>query len=147
LVEVLLEIIHELSDSYSMSSAVKERPKKTKSVLRESPAETGAEALARLREELGWSRTQLARVMNCSDRALVNWEQGEPISAIYAARLRELRTIYDELKELMKPREIGCWLTTENEEFNGHSAADLVRRGEAGQLWRSLFYLRTGMPD
>ena len=26
-------------------------------------------------------------------------------------------------------------------------AADLIRRGEAGQLWRSLFYLRTGMPD
>ena len=100
-----------------------------------------------LREALGWSRNQLALVMNCSDRALVNWEQGEPISAIYAARLRELQTIYDELKELMKPREIGRWLTTENEEFHGHSAADLIRRGEAGQLWRSLFYLRTGMPD
>ena len=130
-----------------MSTAVKERPAKAKPVLRKPPTETGAEALARLREELGWSRTQLARVMNCSDRALVNWEQDEPISAIYAARLRELQTIYDELKELMKPREIGRWLMTENEEFHGHSAADLIRRGEAGQLWRSLFYLRTGTPD
>lgn len=130
-----------------MSTAVKERPAKARPVLRKAPTETSAEALIRFREELGWSRAQLARVMNCSDRALVNWEQGEPISAVYAARLRELQAIFDELKELMKPQEIGRWLMTENEEFHGHSAADLIRRGEAGQLWRSLFYLRTGMPD
>ena len=130
-----------------MSTAVKERPAKAKPVLRKPQMETGAETLIRLREALGWSRTQLARVMNCSDRALVNWEQGEPISPVYAARLRELQTVFDELKELMKPQEIGRWLLTENEEFHGHSAADLIRRGEAGQLWRSLFYLRTGMPD
>jgi transcriptional regulator with XRE-family HTH domain len=130
-----------------MSAAVKERPAKAGPVARKSPAETEAKALIRLREELGWSRMQLARVMNCSDRALVNWEQGEPISAVYAARLRELQSIYDELKELMKPQAIGRWLMTENEEFHGHSAADLIRRGEAGQLWRSLFYLRTGLPD
>ncbi len=130
-----------------MSTAVKERPAKAKPLLRKPQTESGAEVLSGLREALGWSRTQLARVMNCSDRALVNWEQGEPISAVYAARLRELQTIFDELKELMKPQEIGRWLMTENEEFHGHSAADLIRRGEAGQLWRSLFYLRTGMPD
>jgi DNA-binding transcriptional regulator YiaG len=111
------------------------------------PHETDAEALCRLREALGWSRPQLARIMNCSDRALVNWEQGEPISTVYAARLRELQSVYDELKKLMKPKEIGRWLMTENEEFHGHSAADLIRRGEARQLWRSLFYLQSGMPD
>lgn len=130
-----------------MSTAVNARPTKARPVLRQPPAETSAEALVHLRETLGWSRPQLARIMNCSDRALVNWEQREPISAVYAARLRELQAIFDELKELMKPQEIGRWLMTENEEFHGHSAADLIRRGEAGQLWRSLFYLRTGMPD
>lgn len=130
-----------------MSMTVKEHPAKARTVPRRAPAETSAEALTRLRAALGWSRPQLARVMNCSDRALVNWEQGEPISAVYAARLRELQAVFDELKELMKPPEIGRWLLAENEEFHGHSAADLIRRGEAGQLWRSLFYLRTGMPD
>jgi len=128
-----------------MSKAAKMRSVRTAPV--RQVVESGANALIRLREELGWSRTQLARVMNCSDRALVNWEQGEPISAVYSSKLRELQTVYDELKELMKPREVGRWLTAENEEFHGHSAADLIRRGEGGQLWRSLFYLRTGMPD
>ena len=89
----------------------------------------------------------MARVLNCSDRALVNWEQGEPISAVYASKLRELQSIYDELKELISPAEIGRWLTTEMEEFDGQSPADLIRRGETGRLWRSLFYLRTGLPD
>jgi len=127
-----------------MSAAAKERRGKTGGVHRK---ETEAEALCHLREALGWSRTQLGRVMNCSDRALVNWEQGEAISAVYAARLRELQRVYEELEKLMKPEEIGRWLMTENEEFHGHSAAELIRRGESGQLWRSLFYLQTGMPD
>ena len=104
-------------------------------------------ALTRLRAALDWSRARLALAINCSERALVNWEQGEPISAVYASKLRELQSVYDELKELMKPNEVGRWLTTESEEFDGHSPADMIRRGETGRLWRSLFYLRTGAPD
>lgn len=123
-----------------MSTAVKERSAGTK------PA-TKVTRLAALREALGWSRNQLALVMNCSDRALVNWEQGEPISAVYASKLRELQTVYDQLKGMMDPGDVGPWLTTESEEFDGHSPADLMRRGETGRLWRSLFYLRSGMPD
>src|SRR5689334_17002353 len=73
--------------------------------------------LAQLRAALGWSRTQLARVMNASDRGLVNWEQGDPISPVYAAKLREIQSVYDELKQLMKSEEIGSWLLTEMEEF------------------------------
>ena len=141
-----------------MSTAVKVHPAKTKHsplrngngkttsriLVRSAPSER---ALTRLRAALDWSRAQLALVMNCSERALVNWEQGEPISAVYASKLRELQSIYDELKELMKPTEVGRWLTTESEEFDGHSPADMIRRGETGRLWRSLFYLRTGAPD
>ena len=107
----------------------------------------GPSALILLRGALGWSRVALGQVINCSDRAIVNWEQGEPISAVYAARLRELQSVYQELKELIKPGEIGPWLTAENEEFDGRSPADLLRRGETGRLWQSLFYLRSGQPD
>lgn len=104
-------------------------------------------ALARLRRELGWSRAQLARVMNASDRAIVNWEGGEPMSAVYASKLREVQSVFNELKQLMKPAEIGRWLLSDMEEFEGQTPADLVRRGETGRLWASLFYLRSGMPD
>ena len=103
--------------------------------------------LARLRSTLGWSRNQLARVMNASDRAIVNWEAGDPISPVYAAKLREIQSVYNELKQLMKPEEIGSWLVTEMEEFEGRAPADLISRGETGRLWASLFYLRSGMPD
>ncbi|MEO8427197.1 MAG: hypothetical protein ABI651_08805 [Verrucomicrobiota bacterium] len=71
-----------------------------------SPSARGQPA-GKLRTAFGWSRNQLARVMDASDRALVNWEQGDPISPVYAAKLREIQSIYNELKQLMKPEEIG----------------------------------------
>ena len=115
-------------------------------------AETGTAksekmTLAKLRGALGWSRNQLSRVMNASDRAIVNWEQGDPMSPVYAAKLREIQSIYNELKQLMKPQEIGPWLLTEMEEFEGRTPVDLISKGETGRLWASLFYLRSGMPD
>lgn len=103
--------------------------------------------LARLRSALGWSRNQLAHVMNASDRAIVNWEGGDPLSPVYAAKLREIQSVFKELKQLMKPEEIGSWLLTEMEEFENRTPADLISRGETGRLWASLFYLRSGMPD
>ena len=104
-------------------------------------------SLAKLRAALGWSRNQLAHVMNASDRAIVNWEQGDPISPVYASKLREIQSVYNELKQLMKPEEIGSWLLTEMEEFEGRTPADVISKGETGRLWASLFYLRSGMPD
>ena len=58
-----------------------------------------------------------------------------------------MQAIYDELKQLMKSDEIGPWLRTEMEEFEGRTPAELISRGETGRLWASLFYLRSGMPD
>jgi DNA-binding transcriptional regulator YiaG len=103
--------------------------------------------LAKLRSALGWSRNQLARVMNASDRAIVNWESGDPISPVYASKLREIQSVFDELKQLMAAEEIGSWLLTEMEEFENRTPADLIGKGETGRLWASLFYLRSGMPD
>ena len=103
--------------------------------------------LARLRSALGWTRSQLAQVMNASDRALVNWEAGDPISPVYAAKLREIQSVFNELKQLMKPEQIGPWLLSEMEEFENRTPADLISKGETGRLWVSLFYLRSGLPD
>lgn len=154
-----------------MSTAVKERPTKAVRVKRtlekereklfaklqeinqaihEADTETAKSemlTLAKLRAALGWSRNQLARVMNASDRAIVNWEAGDPISPVYAAKLREIQSVYNELKQLMKPEEIGPWLLTEMEEFEGRTPTDLISKGETGRLWASLFYLRSGMPE
>src|ERR1043165_7446291 len=117
-----------------MSMAVKERPVKAAQVKRhlvnerdklfarlqeinhaiqEAEAEAATSdkfTLAKLRAALGWSRSQLAHVMNASDRAIVNWEGGDPISPVYAAKLREIQSVYSALKQLMSPREIGPWL-------------------------------------
>ena len=156
---------------YSMSTAFRERPTKAarakrnlekereklfaklqeiNQAIQETDTETAKSeklTLAKLRAALGWSRNQLACVMNASDRAIVNWEQGDPISPVYKSKLREIQSVYNELKQLMKPEEIGTWLLTEMEEFEGRTPADLISKGETGRLWASLFYLRSGMPD
>ena len=85
--------------------------------------------------------------MKASDRSIVNWELGGPISPVYAAKLREIQSIYNELKQMMKPDEIRSWLLAEREEFEGRTPADLISKGETGRLWASLFYVRSGMPD
>ncbi|HEY3763083.1 MAG TPA: helix-turn-helix transcriptional regulator [Verrucomicrobiae bacterium] len=126
-----------------MSTALKEPPVRK---VKLSPPQAG-DRLAQLRAGLGWSRNQLARVMNASERAIVNWESGDPISPVYAAKAHEIRSLYDELKQLMKPKEIGSWLLTEMDEFERRSPADLISKGETGRIWASLFYLRSGMPD
>ena len=71
--------------------------------------------------------------MNASDRAIVNWEAGDPISPVYAAKLREIQSVFNKLKQLMKPEEIGSWLLTEMEEFENHAPADLISKGETGR--------------
>jgi DNA-binding XRE family transcriptional regulator len=58
-----------------MNTAVKERP---------------------TRVALRWSRNQLAYVVNASDRAIMNWEKGDPISPVYAAKLREIQSVYND---------------------------------------------------
>jgi DNA-binding XRE family transcriptional regulator len=143
-----------------MSVALKERPARagqTKRSLekqrepflvkRQQSNRPAAATLAQMRAALGWSRSQLARVINASDRAIVNWEAGDPISPVYAAKIREMQSVYNELKQSLKPEEIGPWLLTEMEEFDGRTPADLIAKGETGRLWASLFYLRSGMPD
>jgi DNA-binding transcriptional regulator YiaG len=168
---MVLEILRNLSVDKYMSTAVKERPGKAAQLKRSlqkereqlfvklqeinraiQEVETDTKksekvTLAKLRTTLGWSRNQLAHVMNASDRAIVNWEQGDPISPVYAAKLREIQSVYNELKQLMKPEEIGSWLLAEMQEFEGRTPADLISKGETGRLWASLFYLRSGMPD
>src|SRR5206468_8994210 len=149
-IEIVLEIFHNLVHTYCMGAAVKEQPVRTARTKRTLEKEreklrarlqeintaiSEAEAdcnkpekltLAKLRSALGWSRNQLAQVMNASDRALVNWEAGDPISPVYAAKLREIQSVYNELKQLMKPEEIGPWLLTELEEMEGRTPADLI---------------------
>lgn len=77
----------------------------------------------------------------------MNWESGDPISPVYAAKVREIQSVYNELKQLMKPEEVGPWLLNDLDEFEGRSPADLISKCETGRLWASLFYLRSGMPD
>ena len=103
--------------------------------------------LKELRDALGLSRPVFARLMGCSERALANWEAGNPIQDIYKSRLNELKKLYDELAEVVDPESIGGWLTTPNEEFDGLKPMELIERGEMFRIWRMVFQLKSGTPS
>ena len=65
------------------------------------------------------------------------------MSPVYAAKLREIQSVYSELKQLMKPEEIGPWLLTEVDEFENRTPVGLISKGETGRLRASLFCLRS----
>ena len=64
-----------------------------------------------------------------------------------APQARELQSLYQQLATLMKPEEVGAWLNTEMEEFEGCSPADLIRHGETGRIWESIYFVRSGQPE
>lgn len=82
-----------------------------------------------------------------SFRAVYLGDRPETAMQEYLARARRMKWPDNKSLPMVKPKEIGRWLTTESEEFDGHSPADMIRCGETGRLWRSLFYLHTGAPD
>jgi len=64
-----------------------------------------------------------------------------------AGTAKKLQSLYKQLAMLMKPEEVGPWLNTEMEEFEGRSPADLIRRGETGRIWESIYFLRSRQPE
>ena len=103
-------------------------------------------AVKQLRLLLKLPRPIFARLMNCSERALANWEGGAPIQDIYKSRLNELRKLHDELAEVAEPESIGAWFTAPNEEFAGMKPIELIERGEMFRIWRMVFFLKSGTP-
>ena len=109
-------------------------------------APASAVVVKQLRLLLKMPRPIFARLMNCSERALANWEAGAPIQDIYKSRLNELRKLQDELAEVAEPESIGAWFTAPNEEFGGMKPIELIERGEMFRIWRMVFLLKSGTP-
>src|ERR1700722_20016306 len=92
-----------------------------------------------LRQELGFSRKQFARLAAASERAVADWESNQPTSPVVRKSLREAERLCCALKKTMKPEYVGEWLDAPNEAFAGLKPLDLIERGEVDRLWRMIF--------
>lgn len=101
-----------------------------------------AEELKQLRRDLNLNRATFGRMLGCSERGLANWEAGRPVQAIYLHRINELRNLFRELTELIKPNSIGEWLLAPNEQLDGLKPVEVIERGETFRVWKTVFDLR-----
>ena len=69
------------------------------------------------------------------------------MSPVYSAKLREIQSVYNELKQLMKPEEIGPWLLTEGKNLEAvRWLTSSARAGLAGSGRRCLHPVRDAEP-
>jgi hypothetical protein len=104
----------------------------------------GPVAVKALRERLGLSRRQFARLTAASERAVADWEGDRPISPVNQKSLRESERLCRALMKIMKADHVGAWLDTPNDAFSGLKPLDLIERGEVDRLWRMIFEIESG---
>lgn len=129
-----------------MTTKAKSRPTVTKQPAHAALLSTQKASMAvkDLRQELGLSRKQFARLTAASERAVADWENSRPINQVNRKSLSESERLCRALLKIMKPDDLGKWLDTPNEAYSGLKPLDLVERGEVDRLWRMIFEVESG---
>ncbi len=104
------------------------------------------ELVAKVRQAFGMGRKQFARMTGFSERAIGGWERGAAITEPGLRSMREMEHLRNALAEVIQPDFIAEWLETPNDEFQGAKPIEVIERGEAGRIWRFIYYLESGMP-
>jgi len=95
--------------------------------------------VASLRNKLGISQAELARLTGYSIRAIAGWEGGKPLSEPARQKLTETERLRAALGELLPPAELGVWMRAPNPSFEGQTPMQVIERGESDRLWQMIF--------
>ena len=101
--------------------------------------------VAAIRQKLGVSQEELARVTGYSTRSIAGWESGQPLSDSARQKLTETDRLRAALSQIMPPDTLGDWLRTPNPAFEGQTPLQVIERGEADRLWRMIFQIDAGV--
>jgi transcriptional regulator with XRE-family HTH domain len=102
--------------------------------------------LSRLRKELKLTAKDFARITGFSERAVMSWEAGSPVSEAAKRRLLEVRRLFKSLSELVAADALPVWFQTPNDAFGGLKPLEVVERGETDRVWRMVYFLEAGIP-
>lgn len=100
-----------------------------------------------LREQLGFSRDEFARMTATSVRSLATIEAGGKVSPPIQRRLTELARTVAALQRVMQPEAIGDWMQQPNSAFGGLKPLEVIERGEIDRLWQMIYLLESGTPS
>lgn len=91
-----------------------------------------------IREKIGISQEELARVSGYSLRAIANLEAGKTPSKSVRRKMQEVARLLTALCELMPSAAVGEWLKESNEAFGGQAPMHMIERGEADRIWEMI---------
>ncbi len=106
------------------------------------------DVLIQLREKMGLTRIDFARIVGLSDRSVANWEDGSELKQSSLRTIVEIARLYSKLSQSFTiPEELATWLKTPNKAFGGSSPIQVIERGEIDRLWRMVYFLESGSPS
>ena len=114
---------------------------------RAAPEARGGVLVRKLRERLGLSQGEMARLMYVSSRTLQRLERGESaLSGGDSARYHELRSLVDELTELIGAKDLAGWVKMPLADLGDRSVFETLAAGGSGKIWRMVYHLESGTP-
>ncbi len=112
-----------------------------------TPASRGGGLVQALRGCLGLSQVEMARLMYVSPRTLQRLERGEsPLIDGDAARYHELKSLVEELSQLIGAKDLAGWIKLPLADLKDRSVFETLAAGDSGRIWRMIYYLESGTP-
>lgn len=100
-----------------------------------------------VRNRLGVSQDELARITGYSIRAIAGWEAGKKLSEAARQKVVETERLRAALAEIVPQAELGEWMRTPNPAFEGQSPIQVIERGEADRIWRMIIQIDSGVAN
>jgi len=98
------------------------------------------------RENLHISQERFASILGYSGRSVANWEK-EGIMTLHVIRaIEEIKSIYDKACEIVPPEEASRWMNSPNDELDGSTPLESIRRGQIAEVVRLLILAEEGIP-
>lgn len=100
-----------------------------------------------LRRVMRFTQVELAPLLDVSQRTLASMEGGKKAFGQHERKaIVELKRLVSSLAEIMPADEVGRWLTTANDAFNGFKPLELIDRGEVDRIYEMVYMLKAGIP-
>jgi len=97
------------------------------------------------RKERGISRKLFAQMAHFSERKLATYEKTRPIPVKVVRPITETMRLIQALRPLAGDEHaLKDWLITPNQAFDQQPPLELIKQGQADQLWEMIHQLRQG---
>ena len=102
--------------------------------------------LRQIRDDLGLTQTELARLLGFSTRWVAAQEaSGSRVETGSERRLVEIDRLIEALSRVVQPEGLRGWFVRPNPAFQGLKPIEVVERGQIDRLWQMAWFLESGV--